>query len=180
MGNRAISDATIPVQAAEPARLSEDALAVVIGPGVFALALVSLFGADALGWVATASVWTDRGAAPATASKAYSSLGGLGALILTYVALAAVLSAAAYALGDDVSRFSIRFTVAFAIAYGSWFLGSWAYLAALTTAEDAKFGASWSLKPTSEGGVALAAGVVIANVFPAIRPRAFQRHRNRP
>ena len=123
LGVMAISDATIPVQAAEPARPSEDMLALAIGLGVFALALVSLFGADALGWLATTSVWTDPTSALATASKAYAGLGGVGALVLTYLALAAVLSAAAYALGDDVKRFAIRFTVAFAIAYGAWFLG---------------------------------------------------------
>ena len=93
----------------------------------------------------------------------------MGALVLTYVALTAVLSAAAYALGDDVRKFAIRFTVVFAIAYGAWFLGSWAYLAAVTPADQAKFGVSWSLKLTNEGGyiVALIAGLVIANVFPA-------------
>lgn len=169
MGNTAISDASIPLQAAEPARLGEDAQAVAIGLGVFALALVSLFGADALGWVATTSVWTDPTVALTTASKAYAGLGGLGALVLTYVALTAVLSAAAYALGDDVRKFAIRFTVAFAIAYGAWFLGSWAYLAAVTPADQAKFGVSWSLKLTNEGGyiVALIAGLIIANGFPA-------------
>ena len=144
-------------------------LAVAIGLGVFALALVSLFGTDALGWVATTSVWTNPTTALTTASKAYASLGGFSALVLTYLALLAVLSAAAYALGDDVGRFAVRFTVAFAIAYGAWFLGSWAYLAAVTPADQAKFGVSWSLKLTNEGGyiVALVAGLVIANGFPA-------------
>jgi hypothetical protein len=70
----------------------------------------------------------------------------LGALVLTYLALTAVLSAAAYAQGDDAKRFVVRFAVAFAIAYGAWILGSWAYLAAVTPADQAKFGVSWSLK----------------------------------
>ena len=97
---RAISDATIPVQAAAPARPSEDTLAVIIGLGVFALALASLFGADALGWLATTAVWTDPESPRSRhASKAYAGLGGVGALVLTYLALLAVLSAAAYALG---------------------------------------------------------------------------------
>ena len=169
LGVTAISDATIPVRAAAPARPSEETLALIIGLGVFALALASLLGADALGWLATTSVWTDPTSALATASKAYAGLGGVGALVLTYLALGLVLSAAAYALGDDVKRFAIRFTVAFAIAYGAWFLGSWAHFAAVTPADQAKFGVSWSLKLTSEGGfiVALIAGLVIANVFPA-------------
>ncbi|MGD0014400.1 MAG: hypothetical protein ABSD56_08265 [Bryobacteraceae bacterium] len=138
---------------------------------MFALALVSLFGADALGWVATTSVWTDPTVALTTASKAYAGLGGLGALVLTYVALTAALSAAAYALGDDVRKFAIRFTVAFAIAYGAWFLGSWAYLAAVTPADQAKFGVSWSLKLTNEGGYIVALIAVIRRGRAAPRTR---------
>ena len=59
------------------------------------------------------------------------------------------------------------------IAYASWFVGSWAYLAAVTPADQAKFGVSWSLKLTNEGGyiVALLTGLVIANAFPAFAER---------
>ena len=80
-----------------------------------------------------------------------------------------MLSAAAFLLGDDVQRFAVRFTVAFAIAYGAWLLGNWAHFAAVTPAEEAKFGISWSFRLTNEGGfiVALLAGLVIANFFPA-------------
>ena len=92
---------------------------------------------------------------------------------LTYLVLTAVLSAAAYLLGDDVKRFAAAFTAVFAIAYASWFVGSWAYLAAVTPTDQAKFGVSWSLKLTNEGGyiVALLAGLVIANAFPAFAER---------
>ena len=50
-------------------------------------------------------------------------------------------------------------------------------LAAVTPAEQAKFGLSWSLKLTSEGGfiVALIAGLVIANVFPRFAERLRSR-----
>jgi hypothetical protein len=58
-----MSEATIPVQAAAPPRLSEDLVAVGLGLAVFLLALVSLAGADALGWPMTTSVWTDPSAA---------------------------------------------------------------------------------------------------------------------
>jgi hypothetical protein len=110
-----LSEATLSVQARESPRLSEDWVAVIIGVGVFALALLSLAGLDALGWLATTSVWTDPGAALAPASKA--SLSGAGALVLTYLALLAVLSAGAFALGEDVRRFALAFTAVFAIAY---------------------------------------------------------------
>jgi hypothetical protein len=58
-----MSEATIPVHAAAPPRLSEDLVAVGLGLAVFLLALVSLAGADALGWLVTTSVWTDPSAA---------------------------------------------------------------------------------------------------------------------
>ena len=154
-------------------RLSEDLLAVGLGLLVFRLALGSLAGADALGWLVTTSVWTDPSTALAPVSKAYAGLGGVGALLLTYVVLTAVLSAGAYLLGEDVRRFALALTGVFAIAYASWFVGSWAHLAAVTPADQAKFGVSWSLKLTNEGGyiVALLTGLVIANVFPAFAER---------
>jgi hypothetical protein len=68
-------EATVPVRAAAPPRLSEDLVAVGLGLGVFLLALVSLAGAEALGWLVTTSVWTDPSAALTPASKAYARLG---------------------------------------------------------------------------------------------------------
>jgi len=164
-----MSEAVLSVQTAEPRRLSEDWLAVVIGVGIFALALLSIAGFDALGWLATTSVWIDPRAALAPASKAYAGLSGAGALVLTFLALLALLSAGVFALGEDVKRFALAFTAVFAIAYACWFVGSWARLAAVTPAEQAKYGLAWSLKLTSEGGfiVALLAGLVIANFLPA-------------
>ena len=118
-----MSEATMPVQAAAPP-LSEDLIAVGLGLGVFVLALLSLLGADALGWLVTTSVWTHPSTALAPASKAYASLGGLGSLLVTDLVLTAVLSASAHLLGDDVKRFAAAFTAIFAIAYASWFVGS--------------------------------------------------------
>src|ERR1700733_8091263 len=168
-----MSEATLPLQAAAPPRFSEDLVAVGLGLLVFLLALVSLAGADALGWLVTTSVWSNPAIALAPVSKTYASLGGAGSLLLTSLRLTAVLSAAAYLLGDDVKRFATAFTAVFLIAYASWFIGSWAYLAAVTPADQAKFGVSWSLKLTNEGGyiVALLVGLVIANAFPAFAER---------
>jgi hypothetical protein len=129
-----MSEATILVQAAP--RPGEDLVAVCLGLVVFLLALASLAGADALGRLATTSVWTDPATALAPVSKTHAGLGGAGALT-------AVLSARAYLLGEHVKRFAAAFTAVFAIAYACWFAGSWAYLA--TTADRAKFGVSWPL-----------------------------------
>jgi uncharacterized membrane protein YadS len=170
--------------AAQPApRITEDWLSVWIGLAIFVLALGVLGGVDLLGWVVSTSVWIDPGLALGSVSKAYAQLGGAGALVVTYVALLAVLTAAAAALNLDLKRFAVAFTVVFAFAYASWIIGSYAYVAAVTPADQQKFGIGWSLKLTNEGGyvVALLAGLIIANFFPrlaewlkeAIRPELY-------
>jgi len=176
----------VAVKAAEPVSLkglNEDWLAVIIGLLVFGLALVSVSGTDVLGWAVVTSVYTDLSKALAPVSKAYAALGGSGALLATYLALLVVLSAGVAALGDNVRRFAVAFTVLFALAYASWIAGSYAFIAAVTPAEQQKFGISWSLKLTNEGGfiVALLLGLVIANFFPrlaewlkaAVRPELY-------
>jgi len=104
-------------------------------------------------------------------------------LLATYAALVVVLGAGVATLGADVRKFAVAFTVVFAIAYASWIAGSYAYIAAVTPAEQQKFGIDWSLKLTNEGGfiVALLSGLVIANFFPrfaewlkeAVRPELY-------
>ena len=180
MSDIAVKSATT---AASKESLNEDWLAVIIGALVFALALFGISGHDLLGWAVTTSVYTDVTTALAPVAKAYAWLGGVGALLATYVALVVVLSIGVAALGADVKKFVIAFTVVFAIAYASWLVGSYAYVAAVTPAEQQKFGISWSLKLTNEGGfvVALCSGLVIANFFPrfatwltdAIRPELY-------
>jgi uncharacterized membrane protein YadS len=164
-------------------RLTEDWLSVAIGVFVFALALFSLSGIDLLGWAVTTSVYTNLANALAPVAKGYAWLGGGASLLATYAALLVVLSIGISALGGDVKRFALAFTVVFALAYASWVAGSYAYVAAVTPAEQQKFGIAWSLKLTNEGGfiVALLAGLVIANFFPrfanwlkeAIRPELY-------
>jgi uncharacterized membrane protein YadS len=165
------------------ARLNEDWLAVVIGLLVFATSLFSIAGTDLLGWAVTTSVYTDVSNALSPFARAYAWLGGGGALIATYAALLVVLSAGVTTLGGDVRKFAVAFTAVFAIAYAAWILGSYAYIAAVTPAEQQKFGTAWSLKLTNEGGyvVALLFGLVIANFLPrlaewlkeAIRPELY-------
>jgi uncharacterized membrane protein YadS len=148
--------------------LSEDWLAVWIGLGVFVLALGVLAGVDALGWVVTTAVWNDASKALAPLSKTYAGIGGLGALVATFLALVVVLSAAAVALGADLKRFALGFTAVFWISYLSWIAGSWAHFAVTTPADMQKFGIGWSLKLTNEGGfiVALLVGLAIGNFLP--------------
>jgi uncharacterized membrane protein YadS len=165
------------------APINEDWLAVVLGLLFSFSPLAALANVDLIGWVVTTSVWSNLGQALRTTSKDFSSLGGVGALIATYVALLVVLSAAAVALKSNVTRFALAFTAVFWIAYASWVIGNFANFAAVTAAEQQKFGISWSLKLTNEGGYifALIAGLIIANFFPrfaeavkdAVRPELY-------
>ena len=163
--------------------INEDWLAVVLGLAIFVLALAALVNVDLIGWVVTTTVWTNLGQALKATSKDFSSLSGAGALVATYVALLVVLSAGAVALKANVKRFALAFTAVFWIAYASWVIGNYANFAAVTPAEQQKFGISWSLKLTNEGGYifALIAGLIIANFFPrfaeavreAVRPELY-------
>src|SRR5512138_610814 len=150
--------------------ISEDWLSLWIGLLLFVLSLGVLVGADILGWVVTTQVWTDLSKALGTASKAYSGFGGLGALIVTYVAMLVVMSIGASALKANVARFALGFTAVFWLAYICWIIGSWANFAVNTPGGMKQFGISWSLRLTSEGGfiVALLGGLVIGNFFPGL------------
>jgi uncharacterized membrane protein YadS len=172
-----------PCSAAEPARISEDWLAVILGLAIFVLALAALVHVDLIGWVVNTSVWSNFSQALGPASKGYAPLGGIGALVATYAALTVLLSAGAAALGSDVKRFALAFTAVFWIAYASWIAGNYANFAAVTPADQQKFGVSWSLRLTNEGAYifALAAGLVVANFLPgfaeairdAVRPELY-------
>src|SRR5260370_29972422 len=163
--------------------ISEGGLAVWIGLLVFVPALGMLAGTDILGWVVTTGVWTDVSKALSPVSKAYSALSGVGAVTATYVALLVVMTAGAAALKADLKRFALGFTAVFWISYLSWIAGSYANFAATTPADMQRFGISWSLKLTNEGGfiLALIACLGVGNFFPgfaawmkeAVRPELY-------
>jgi len=163
--------------------ISEDWLSVWIGLLVFVLSFGLLAGTDVLGWVVTTGVWTDLGKALAPATKAYASLGGVGSLIATFLAMLVVMTAGAMALKADVGKFALGFTVVFWLSYLAWIIGSWANFAANTPADMQKFGIGWSLRLTAEGGfiVALLVGLFVGNFMPglaawmkeAIRPELY-------
>lgn len=169
--------------AAEKQGISDDVLALIVGLLFFMLALPSIWGYDLLGWAVSTSVWTHIDKALNPISKTYANIGGLSSLFFTYLILLTVLTLGAAALRFDVKKFAIRFSVVFVISYLSWIIGSFANFAAVTPADLEKFGLTWSLHLTAEGGfiVALIAGLIVANFFPklaawlgdAIRPELY-------
>ncbi len=169
----------------EPKRkaISEDWMAVWIGLLVFVLSLGTFAGKDILGWGVTTGIWTDPSKALKPVSAAYAGLGGVGSLLVTYLALLVVMTAAAVALRASVAKFALGFTVVFWISYACWIAGSWAPIAVTSAADMHKFGLGWSLKLTPEAGfiVALVAGLVLGNFVPsfaqaikeAVRPELY-------
>ncbi|QAY97253.1 putative sulfate exporter family transporter [Methylovirgula ligni] len=163
--------------------LNEDWVSAIIGVTIFVLALLGLSGVDLLGWAATTKIWTVPSAALAPIGKSYAALGGLPALVLTYLAFLGVLTGAAAVLGANVRRFALAFSAVFWLGYIAWIIGSYAHIAAATPADIAKTGVSWSLHLTPEGGLilALVAGLIVGNFFPnfatwlneAIRPEFY-------
>ena len=153
--------------------LSEDVLSLIVGLVLFVLALGLLAGVDLLGWVVTAGIWTDPGKSLAPISRAYAGLGGVGALIATYVGLLVLMTLGAAALRIDVKSFALGFTAVFWISYVCWIAGNYANFAANTPADMQKFGISWSLRLTAEGGfiIALVVGLIIGNFFPGFAAR---------
>jgi len=149
--------------------VSEDWLSVWIGLFIFVLSLGVLVGADVLGWGVATAVWTDLGKALVPVSKAYAGLGGIGALVLTYLFLLVVMTIGATALRASVGKFVAGFTFVFWASYICWIVGSWAYLAA-TADRLGAYKISWSLSLTAEAGflVALVAGLIVGNLFPGL------------
>jgi len=156
------------MEASKP-RISEDWLAVIIGVFVLLLALATLAGGDLLGWAAKSRVWVDLSKSIGTASPNYSGLSGLGSLGLTFLFLLFFVGLGARALGANVKKFAIGFTLIFFIAYLCRIIGAWAYIAATPDKREA-FGIDWSLSLTAEAGyiVALLAGLVIGNFIPSL------------
>jgi len=106
-----------------PARGTEDWWALWIGLGLFVLSLPVLAGIDTLGWAAATQVWIVQAKAVAAVSKTYVALPGVLSLTLTYLFLVAVMSLGALALGLDVRRFVLAFSVIFWVCYICWLAG---------------------------------------------------------
>jgi uncharacterized membrane protein YadS len=150
--------------------MSEDWLAVFIGLAIFLLSLGAAIGVDALGFAAAPKTWVELGKAIKPAGEGFAALGGFGALLVTFLFVLALMALAAKALGADLRRFALAFTVVFWLSYICWIIGNYAAIAATAPADMEKFGISWSLKLTGESGylIALLLGLTIANLFPRL------------
>ncbi len=147
--------------------ISEDWLAVIIGLIIFALSLGVFSGVDLLGWGVKTNVWTSPVKALEPFSKTFAGIGGIGALVLTYLFLLVIMTVGAVFLKANIRRFVAGFTAVFWVSYLCWFLGSHANIAA-TPDKLKAFGITWSINMTQESGfvIALLAGLIVGNFIP--------------
>lgn len=145
---------------------SEDWWAVWLGGLVFLLGLGPLVGQDLLGWAVKTNVWLSLAKALEPQSKAYAFMPGWVSLLLTYLFFLVTTTIGAAVMGWNVKKFIGGFTVIFALAYGSWIAGSYAYIAATKNALGG-LKIPWSLGLTPEIGfiIALVVGLLIGNFF---------------
>ncbi len=164
-------------------RISEDWLSLWTGLAVFVLSLGVFFGVELLGFGAKVGIWTDFSKAITPVGTSFKWMSGWWAVASTYLMMGLLLGVGNWLLGGSPRKFVVAFTLAFAISFACWVLGSHANIAATTPAELKKFGITWSLKLTGEAGfvLALLAGLLIGNFFPrlaallqeAVKPELF-------
>ncbi len=145
--------------------ISEDWLSLWMGLFIFVLGLGVYIGWDILGWGIKTSVWTDITKSMSPFSGTLKGMSGLTSLFLTYLFMLLITEVGAIALGVNVGRFVLAFSLVFWISYACWLAGHFGYIAAT---DAAKVGIGWSLKLTGEAGfiVALIVGLIIGNFFP--------------
>ena len=90
-------------------------------------------------------------------------------LVLTYLFALVIMSLGAVALGANLPRFVVGFSLAFWLSYLCWLTGHFAYIAA-TKEQVAKFGIPWAMSMSGEFGfiIALLLGLAIGNFFPGL------------
>lgn len=151
---------------------SEDWMSLWVGLFIFALSMGLLLEVDLLGWAAKTNVWTNLAASVQPVAKAFSGIGGLGSILLTFLFLLVVMSVAARGMGARMVPFAAAFSAIFAVSYLCWLGGHYAYIAA-TPDKLSALGISWSLNLTGEAGyiLALLAGLVVGNFLPSTAAR---------
>lgn len=150
--------------------INEDWLSLWLGLFIFILSLGVFVGADILGWSTKTDVWINISKAINPISKAYEGMPGMVSLVLTYLFLLILMGIGSRALGVNVKRFIIGFTLVFWISYACWLIGHYAYIAATTPKDLEKFGITWAMKLTGEAGyiVALVVGLLVGNFIPGL------------
>jgi uncharacterized membrane protein YadS len=159
---------------------TEDWWAAWLGLFFFGLAVLSVWGLDAVGWMIKPKVWefTDLmsdfswSKLLKTSSKTYKSLHPLAALFISYAVFTLLTGLGAYFQGWNVKKYLKSFTFIFFFTVLMWIIGHEAHLSAVNAEIKGKnyyqiYNLSWGLQ--LGGGVsyilAVLVGLVIGNLM---------------
>lgn len=127
---------------------TEDWWAVWVGLIMFGAGLLSIWGIDAVGWMAKTKTWewgrfwedpsfnTLLGVSHGKAGKAYEGWGGFAALMMTFVVFASLTTVGAYFQKLDVKKYFLGFTCIFFITFAAWMIGHEAHFKAAKTSQS--------------------------------------------
>ena len=158
---------------------TEDWWSAWLGLFFFGLGLLSIWGIDAVGWIAKPKTWEFTDLMQdfswtkiiKTSSKNWE-IAPLLSLFLTYVIFTGILTIGAYFQKINVRKFIWGFTLIFVLTWLAWLIGHEAHFKAINAVVKGKneyqnFGLSWGLQ--LGGGfsymLALAIGLIIGNFF---------------
>lgn len=159
---------------------TEDWWSAWLGLFFFALGLLSIWGLDAVGWIAKPKTWEFSNLIAdfswskliKTSSKGYSNLHPLISLLTTYIVFVSLTGIGAYFQKLNVKKYLFGFTVIFGLTWLAWIVGHEAHFDAIDAVVKGKnnyqkFDLSWGLQ--LGGGfsflLALAIGLAIGNFF---------------
>jgi uncharacterized membrane protein YadS len=159
---------------------TEDWWSAWLGLFFFALGLLSIFGLDAVGWVAKPKTWEFTNLINdfswskllKVASKNYHNLHPFVSLMITYVVFLGLTSIGAYYQKLNVKKFIYGFTAIFFLTWASWIIGHEAHLSAVDAMVKKhnyyqEFNLSWGFQLGGGASymLALIVGLLIGNFF---------------
>lgn len=127
---------------------TEDWWAVWLGLILFGAGLLSIWGVDAVGWMAKTKTWEWTafwdspsfnkllGASHTKEGQTYEGWGGFAALMMTWFVFTSLTTIGAYFQKLDVKKFFLGFTCIFFITFASWMAGHEAHFKAAKTSQS--------------------------------------------
>jgi len=159
---------------------TEDWWSAWLGLFFFILGLLSIWGLDAVGWIAKPKTWEfsllvndfSWSQLLKTSSKTYHDLHPFMSLMLTYLIFLTLTTIGAYYQKLNVKRFIIGFTAVFFLTWASWIIGHEAHLSAVDAVVKnhnyyKELNLTWGLQLGGGASymLALIIGLVIGNFF---------------
>ncbi len=126
---------------------TEDWWAVWLGLFMLFAGMLTIWGADVVGWSTKIGTWVwgdfSWGKALKIAGKGYKGMGPVWSLLTTYAVWSALTVTGAYFMKLNVKKFFLGWTVIFFLTWGTWIVSTEAHFKAAKTAQSITEPAVW-------------------------------------